>query len=318
MPIRRKILFAFFALSLLLLFAEGVFQVAHLIWGRVSLYAYDPVVGHTYLPELDTDSRGYRVKTDALGTPSLQQRDLLTDIDVVVSGDSFPAGHVASWPAGAVEVATRILLDERPQLGVLNLAVPGFGTDQAWLRYREHGPQKPSVVVYMLFHNDLQDNILSFNNSRTKPRFVLDGDRLEQVARPWFTDLFLQHSGIAKVLALVRLRLTANPMKTTSPEERSRLALALINAWATEVRGQGSDFIVVAHHRADMNRQPEDFQLLIAGLRKDQIELYVLNEIIDLSKLELPDGTHWNESGHAEVAKLLSQIIDRALRRRAQ
>jgi hypothetical protein len=74
---------------------------------------------------------------------------------------------------------------------VLNFGVPSYGTDQAWLRYREQGRAfRPDVVVLGLALPDLKRNVNVFPwlrsqvSSWSKPRFVLAGNGLEVRNQP--------------------------------------------------------------------------------------------------------------------------------------
>jgi hypothetical protein len=76
---------------------------------------------------------------------------------------------------------------------VLNLGVPGYGPDQAWLRYQRDGPAfRPCGVLigYMVENiNRVVNRYRPFLEPSTdlragKPRFVLDGDGLKLLANP--------------------------------------------------------------------------------------------------------------------------------------
>jgi len=96
---------------------------------------------------------------------------------VLVLGDSVAFGmDVAdgeSWPERLA----------RPGLEVVNLAVPGFGTDQELLRLEREGlAYRPDVIVVgFCLANDLVDNALDsflYSRAHPKPRFELAGDGL--------------------------------------------------------------------------------------------------------------------------------------------
>jgi hypothetical protein len=76
---------------------------------------------------------------------------------------------------------------------VLNLGGPGYGMDQAFLRWRKHGkPLKPDIVIFGFQKSNVKRNmnILRFLYSPdtgvifSKPRFVLDGEHLQLINVP--------------------------------------------------------------------------------------------------------------------------------------
>jgi hypothetical protein len=109
---------------------------------------------------------------------------------VVMLGDSIAFGTgVADGQTFAYRLAE---LD--PGLEVANLAVPGYGTDQALLRLaREAAPLRPDVVVlHFCVANDFVDNTLPhflYDPRRPKPYFTLEAGELRvhdaHLRLPW-------------------------------------------------------------------------------------------------------------------------------------
>jgi hypothetical protein len=83
---------------------------------------------------------------------------------------------------------------QRPELEVVNLGVPGYGTDQAFLRWRRDGaPLHPQVALLGIWPENIcrNLNVVRFFlqpaggfGFLSKPRFVLAGGRLEPVNSP--------------------------------------------------------------------------------------------------------------------------------------
>lgn len=108
---------------------------------------------------------------------------------IAAFGDSFTYGAEVdadeAWP---------FLLDEQlPDAEVLNLGVPGYGLDQAYLRYRLDGERlQPDIVLMGFILEDAERNTTPFRPfafARTsvplgKPRFVLEGDKLTLLPNP--------------------------------------------------------------------------------------------------------------------------------------
>ena len=110
---------------------------------------------------------------------------------VLLLGDSFTHGDELPY-----EDTFGAVLQEKLGAGsqVLNGGVPGYGTDQAVLRYeRELGPRlAPDVVILGIVREDIPRNVnlfraLLFHWTEmpwSKPRFVLDGAGLRLVNAP--------------------------------------------------------------------------------------------------------------------------------------
>jgi len=112
---------------------------------------------------------------------------------IAAFGDSFThcdeVPTAATWPA--------LLESWGEGLEVLNFGVPGYGTDQSLLRYRRDGRRfSPSVVLVGLLLENVGRNVNRFRPFwdprtglvRTKPRFVLDGDRLDLLPNPFSSE----------------------------------------------------------------------------------------------------------------------------------
>jgi len=101
---------------------------------------------------------------------------------VALFGDSF------TWGAEvAPEETWGNALAHRLGCRVANYGVPGYGTDQALLRFRDRIADPAPVVVLAHFTEDIVRNVNQFRlflgarNFGFKPRFVLDDDQLLQL-----------------------------------------------------------------------------------------------------------------------------------------
>jgi hypothetical protein len=95
---------------------------------------------------------------------------------VAVLGDSFVFGSGVAQDA----ILTRRLA---ARLGsgfeIVNLGVPGYGTDQELLTLRRWGRRlQPDLVLLSFFWNDVMENASSEIYGMAKPRFTLEGGRL--------------------------------------------------------------------------------------------------------------------------------------------
>jgi hypothetical protein len=130
---------------------------------------------------------GYISASDVISTQGLRaNRDYDTwprpgVLRAAAFGDSFvyanEVPNASAWPA--------VVERHFPELEVLNYGVGGFGTDQAYLRYRAEGRDlHPHVVLIGFVPDDLRRIVsmyprflYSHEPPRFKPRFVLDADQ---------------------------------------------------------------------------------------------------------------------------------------------
>lgn len=112
---------------------------------------------------------------------------------IALFGDSFTHGDdvvfAESW--GAILAAE--LAHRGKRVEVLNQGTPGYGMDQAFLRWRKEGrPLAPHIVVFGFQSTDARRNLNLFRNLYTpdsnltfaKPRFLLDGDSMRLINTP--------------------------------------------------------------------------------------------------------------------------------------
>jgi hypothetical protein len=110
-------------------------------------------------------------------------------VRVAAFGDSFT--HSSDVPDDATWEADLQRLD--PALEVMNFGVPGYGVDQAYLRYRELGSRFKPRVVLIGFMSDNINRVVNvfrpfifFQSGMplAKPRFALRGGSLTLIANP--------------------------------------------------------------------------------------------------------------------------------------
>jgi len=137
----------------------------------------DPELGWTLRPDvvglrsdepwqadLRTNTLGFRDDEHAVKAAGVTR--------VAVLGDSFVFGSGVRQD----ETLTRQLAARLgPSFEVVNLGVPGYGTDQALLTLRRWGPRlSPDVVLAGFFWNDVMENASGEIYGMRKPRFILE------------------------------------------------------------------------------------------------------------------------------------------------
>lgn len=161
---------------------------------------------------------------------------------ILLVGGSFMMGHGVTWResfAGQLEAKPEV-----PQQ-IVNLAVQGYGTDQALLRLRRHVSEfdvKAVVYGFICSHvrrNANRDRRVLFPGARflgTKPRFELAGDTLRLVDHPTrYEDLSYSRVGAYLEVAWTHY----------GPAPSLDLTRALVRALDEEARAAGAKLVVI-------------------------------------------------------------------------
>lgn len=152
-------------------------------------FAYHPVIGFRYIPDIRarcrTERGGCLVRTNNRGFRC--DHDFITDRNggrrrILVFGDSFTAGNAVSNG----ERYTDLLEDLIPDLEVYNFGLPGSGTDQQYLAYREYACdlEHDLLVLGILVENIRRVCSSAFYYQRgedallPKPYYTLEGGEL--------------------------------------------------------------------------------------------------------------------------------------------
>ncbi|MEO8584670.1 MAG: GDSL-type esterase/lipase family protein [Acidobacteriota bacterium] len=141
----------------------------------------DPELGWTLRPDIDglasDEPWQAGLRTNAFGFRDVAHAGKAAGVTrVAVLGDSFVFG---SGVRQSETLTSRLADLLGPAFEVVNLAVPGYGTDQALLTLRRWGPRlSPDVVLAGFFWNDVMENASSRIYDMEKPRFVPEkGDK---------------------------------------------------------------------------------------------------------------------------------------------
>ncbi len=192
-----------------LLAVEGILRLTNPWIGRHSdtmftVIQHDPGLGWKMAPGIVTavdfvDREAIPVSSNRWGfwDDEWSQAKTPGRCRVVCLGDSF------TWGMGVAreERFSDRLQAEDDRLEVMNLGIPGYGTDQSLLAWRTSArPFHPDLVVLTVFQNDFHDNLFQVLYGRAKPYFVLGAGGLELFNSPAPTSDFWQN-GIMHELA---------------------------------------------------------------------------------------------------------------------
>lgn len=154
---------------------------------------YDPDTGWSPRPGATSSNGLYHYDDSGLRVPPVPRAVPEGALRVGLFGDSFIHGDDVAYAdslAGALAAA-----GERGghPIEVLNFGVPGYGMDQALLRYRKLGRTAELAVVVLGFQSENVNRNVNLVRSLmwwktglpfSKPRFVPDEDRLRLVNHP--------------------------------------------------------------------------------------------------------------------------------------
>ena len=251
---------------------------------------------------------------------------------IVAIGDSFTYGIDVE-----VDENYPALLDALDGVEVLNMGIPGYGIDQAYLKYRAHGQKfQPDVVVFGIYVSDYERASLGFTYY-AKPKFVIvDGTpvlRGQPIAPPQteFARLDQIMSNKIYVWEVVR-----NFWRKSTVDEAALLDFyehtdEVVRHMLTDLKTglNASQHLVVLHiRRAESYIDTHPF--------RDEVSrrlLTIYREVgvnyIDLSEefvsgrsaqaayqedfYHFPDGSvgHYSATGHKRVADLIVQALAR-------
>jgi GDSL-like lipase/acylhydrolase family protein len=276
--------------------------------------------------EFSTNSRGLR------GSRELAYAKAPGERRIVVVGDSYTFANRYLYRSGGRRGVYRPVPDdevytsrlERALSGVtvVNLGVPGYGTDQQLLYLREEGLRyHPDLVVAAVFVDDLLRAQLSFRDY-AKPFFVMEDGRLVlggvpvpepsamAAAEPPPAPLsyLLTLSGAAVREAVFRLApLGALPV--------DRLNEAIFDSMRDDVRRHGSRLLVVVIPTEDYDESPHRSErLLVEWGRRAGVPVLPLRDAFSAVASDERGrlfSQHWTPLGHQVAAAAIHEAIRR-------
>lgn len=149
-----------------------------------TIFEYHPTIGYTFIPgiraRIPHEAGGYFVVTNSAGFRSDTEYSIQREQGkkrVLVFGDSFTAGDGVSNKYRYTDV----LQTMNPGVEFYNFGLPGSGTDQQLLLYREYGKQYEHDLLVI---SVLVENIRRVNSTF---RYFMDGSGEQKVwMKPYF------------------------------------------------------------------------------------------------------------------------------------
>jgi hypothetical protein len=274
---------------------------------------------------------------------------------VMVLGDSFAFSEEVSWN----DSLARHLSESLPPDGqVLNFGVPGYGLDQAVLRYEIAADEwQPSVAVLTFIQDDLNRmvNVYTFLKvgwglPLSKPRFVLDGVRpkllnsptldpdeifgstsifdlplldyeIEFFARQWERQPL--HASFLFRYLVSRVPVWPPANEHTSTAAIAALSSALIHRFMESARAAGTvPLVVYFPSRGDFAGLDRGLKTrVIDSLATEGVHVTNITECVReraAAGLFVASGVHYSGDGNRAVARCLQPLIEQALLESAQ
>lgn len=297
------------------LLGEALVRVAIGVSHRLPLFVSSPRTGWAVRPdfsEADVAMSGgrFRLSTDRYGRR--------------LTGD--PTASRASWPARTVvlvgdsfvfglgvddrDTFAWLLAQRLPDHRIVNLGVPGWGTDQELAELEEvlqsRSAPRVSDIVVVVFENDFRDVQRTFDPylGRRKPRFHINGTMLERDKfRLSPLDRLMDYSRLAW---LVRSK-AANLRKPRAIDSDSgtELVLACLGGIRRLGEASGARVHVFAYRLPKRRSTVSDSVWHEVLARAGALDL---TEAVRSAPGPSPigfDGVHWSAEGHRRVASVI-------------
>ena len=160
-----------------------------------SYLMYDPNLGWVQRPSSTSENGLYHANGDGVRKASVGEETLIArrGLRVLLLGDSYTHGDEVPFEQTWGAFLEKKLAEAGVHADVINLGVPGYGMDQAYLRWKTAGAAfSPDLVILGFQPENLKRNLnilrmLYYKPSNipfSKPRFVRAGRYLELVNVP--------------------------------------------------------------------------------------------------------------------------------------
>ena len=279
----------------------------------VAFNNFDPVLGW------DAGPRETRVR-DRVSIPATE------GLRMVAVGDSFVFGNDVgpeeNFPAR---------LERNWHIQVLNMGVPGYGIDQSFLKYREHGAAyQPDVVLFGIFLPDYVRSSLSFT-AFAKPRFVQKDDAIHLENQPVphprveLERIGQELDGIWYLPTLLEDLLQRGKHPDRDFLLRMDAVVEHILASLKADLADGQELLVIHIPRGEAFSQPDPayhqihqhLLTIYQRLEVPHIDLYAAfterddANVLDQFYVRRPSGRagHWNPAGHEFVAAAIADRL---------
>lgn len=282
---------------------------------------YDPLLGWAYRPNararhaklsfdvaLRFDADGRRRGEACVNGPRPERPT------VAFVGDSFTFGYGVEMDA-----AYPCLLGERLDLGVINLGVAGYATDQEFLVLERFlsADTPVDVVVLGFVRNDVAETLAGVAYGRPKPRVTVTDGEVEISPA---SDRALPLDGRSTLFLSLRYftgRLFSTPATAEQTRAGRALVVRLIEEMAARTAARGAVLVVVTEGDAWL---AEKLAQKRGTPRENRPRIRVLDVGPALRRADaagetvwIPGDGHWTARGHEIVAEALAGLLGELL-----
>jgi hypothetical protein len=238
---------------------------------------------------------------------------------ILILGDSFAFGE-------GVEIEERfdrqlkslLIRGKRPE--IINAGVMGYGTDQEFLYFIHEGLKfNPDLVILMTYENDLEDIILDYNNTRYKPRLVINGNSLNLTGVPVPFTSKLRDYSLIYTFFYTKLIMSFHKNPISNFDDGLRLFLMLRSRISEICQREGITLVnVVFSSLKSLQSQNTMWKQPILDVSSSQtipaidLDLLFLNHG-NISSLFIDRNVHWNREGSLFVGRFLLEKVQKMI-----
>ena len=318
---------------------------------RPTFSVYDDLMGWTVGPSRRSANGLYYSSSEGIRAPheDVSFAELTEKTRIALVGDSYTFGEDVAY-----EDTWGFLLENAlgSEIQVLNFGVPGYGVDQAYLRYEKDVRKwKPKVVIFSFIAHDVERtmtvytslNYPGWNMPFSKPRFILrDGDLKKLNVPPLAPEAIFSRGSISELpfleydrgyrqsdwrrsffqfSYLARAFMTWLPRWEAVTPDVSDEALVSVNAsilraFVRSAEEAGAAPIVVYHPKREFNNSSSSYVPLGKRVLQEAGLVYTdpTSCLLELDQADwfIPHG-HYTAKGNAMVAKCLVKAVRQVL-----
>ena len=305
------------------------------------MYIYDETLGYTLKPDTlhkhksDEFNVAYRINKLSYRGTTYSKIKPPGIFRIVLIGDS----HGFGWGINDDKNIFATILDQSSAgIELINLSVPGYGTDQEILRLKKEGlDYQPDLVILQITENDFTEIMRPLMYEKPKPFFILQNGKLVLKNIPvkkdcgasaqyyldclhipfndWLKRKSIAYSVLDRRYRKLMLRLSRYFEKSKNEGLRNnqdiykidddgiRLFKAIISEMASELKTKGINMVVV-HWNGYLSESRK-----INGVDIPVIDLYptvLKNKDKDVL---IPNDGHFNIMGHGLIAEELLKAL---------
>ncbi len=251
---------------------------------------------------------------------------------ILMLGDSFTFGITADPGLSYVET----LQARFPESVVWNTGMPGVGTQQAILAFREYAPAlQPHLTVLGFYMNDYGDNIRRASASIVffTPEGNLTGTRtsfydgwgnaydssVDAALRYWNQTDRPPRNAIEQAIGLTRLGSLAMRLSDSIGifsgallrTQVARTGTLLADLRDVAAAQDSALLVIVIPRREDLGAPGDEYRATVQLLREAGIPYLEPIGLLEAAADYMPEpDPHWNNAGHQMVGALLSDCVD--------